>query len=198
MYFYVHKCIRNDEHCHNCRQYYISIHNTINDIKHFISTDLTKLQISELCKNKELWIDEWERRKNGDMYNIIGIEPNKIYNLNNLNFDSYDSTYTCFTHLFLHINIDKSKSCPENINYKISFYTSYESVIESSFKYFSDHTNICSSKYKNIKQINNFFERDKEQNDGSGDYYKILKINVGEKIHLNACCENVQSNQWFN
>ncbi len=173
MYLLAHKCVRNDEHCPNCRKYYISIHDTFDDIKNYVKYKIkSSKNRKKLYINKELWIDEWIRRANGDLYTIVKISPNKIYNLhdptdsiNNGN-DIYDYNLH-FTHIFLHVNINNNNECPRNINYKISFHTSYDMAFKNINKN-KIHVNKCVS-YHN-----------------DGDYYNIIEIEKDNEIPLNG------------
>ncbi len=59
MYAYLHKRVRNDEHCPNCRKYYLTVCETQqHSFKH---PELT-------LTSNTVWEDEWVRRRNGDRY----------------------------------------------------------------------------------------------------------------------------------
>jgi len=130
MFALIHTMIRNDEHCPICRRYYISVHKSKEDALNQL-TDLEEKQSEQLKTYNHVWIDEWERRRNGDDYEIIKITSDKIYNLHKLSKDVYkEGKEGEVKYLFLHINVNKNKWCPDNLNYKISFHTTKDKAYE--------------------------------------------------------------------
>ena len=74
MYAYLHQRIRNDEHCPNCRKYYLTVYETQQDcFERCPELTLT---------NNTVWEDEWVRRRNGDCYSYQPIVFGLEYDLN--------------------------------------------------------------------------------------------------------------------
>jgi hypothetical protein len=104
-YMFHHLMIRNDEHCPICRRYYISLHSTLKDVLNYFSSIELENELDETDKHMletggPIWIDEWERRRNGDKYQIVEIKKNKIYNLRNYHINDYDQYYVNFDNFF--------------------------------------------------------------------------------------------------
>ncbi len=185
-YLFIYKRIRFEQPCPDCIQYYISIHKTLDDIKNCIIknyNDLDENNIKILLDKKSLSMQTDDSNDNFDDFNIITIVPNETYNLQYTYYQLHKQQYlnNDFTHLFLHIHMDKTKPCASNINYNISYHTSYELAFESSYRYFYDNTDINIFECTNKNTISN--------KDNSKDYYNILKIENNNIMHLNAYCK---------
>src|SRR5437762_10716938 len=161
-YMFFHSVIRNDDHCPICRRYYISLHSTMNDALAFSSVSLEdESDICALKTNKPVWVDEWVRRNNVDKYQIIELVKNKIYNLRNYNIDSgesndsdnNDTRYSLggFNYMLLHIHINKENWCPDNINFKISFYETAIDAFKNGLSLMGKCTDTTKDKFRCFK-----------------------------------------------
>lgn len=129
LYLYTHLCIRNDEHCPNCRKYYVSICFDLNNALE---------KIPEKAKlNEFIWIDEWIRRRNGDKYQVIIPKLNVMYDISNdLDSKSLDEANKLDENVDVLVNdltnnliniyviklINENKRCPDNYIYKIGIF----------------------------------------------------------------------------
>jgi hypothetical protein len=225
MYLYFNKMVRNDWHCPECRKYYISIHKSIDDACIMASKEIRcddededkSKYINKLKRGKSVWIDEWVRRSNGDLYQILKITPNQKYDLHDPDdFDDVDlqriddkkndSKIQC---LLLHINIDKSEWCPDNINYYISFHNTIDDACDERLHCLSTSEDKMKSIWINktiasaasaasaasVGGKDDMFNSSKDK-DSAGDYYQIIKLEYDKLICLNDYCAYVQPEVW--
>ena len=180
MYAYLHKRIRNDEHCPNCRKYWLTV---FESQQQFYQQQLYQQQLSYEnipllnCDNKHtIWVDEWIRRRNGDQYTIQPINYELSYNLNN--FEDYElnnGPNINATHMLLHIIIDNDKDCPDNIMFDIKFYdcerfsVSYHLIPNKQDR----HQLYCQKEFKLIRGTRL-------------DYFQFIKLEPGVPIEINA------------
>lgn len=74
-YALLHICIRNDYGPDDARTLYVEY---INDkdsiINYFDSDEISSKKMNKLMNGMEIWIDEWKKRRNGDLYRLFEIE----------------------------------------------------------------------------------------------------------------------------
>lgn len=200
-YLHYHLQIRNDYHCPRCRQPFITMLNSSDN----------PLFTPDFLTSEPEWIDEWVRRRNGDLYQYLKVIPGKIYDLskNNIANDScsdthidYDNTMNndeiingciddeandTIKYMFLHVRVRSREWCPDNIKYYISFYRTLKAVCIAAkdMKYIDDR--IIELKNFNKIWIN------KNKTDGNidpdgGDFYQIIKLEHNKELNLNECC----------
>jgi hypothetical protein len=149
-----HLVVRNDSHCPTCRMWYFKVYKS-------------NLQQS----GNVIWVDEWVRRRNGDKYQTITIIKDKIYNLSNYSLESgNDIGAAAVTHAVVFISVDKSKWCPDNIVFSISF-----------------HENI-----EGAAKVNDSFSGEYDENI----YSYVIELKDNEEICLNDLCNEIQPNVW--
>jgi hypothetical protein len=90
-YAFFHLRVRNDNKCPICRKHYISLHKTADEAHKEASNYLDALEIENLKRGCPIWVDEWERRRNGDKYQVCEAIPEIVYNLANHDVNHYDS-----------------------------------------------------------------------------------------------------------
>jgi len=201
---FIHVCIRNDEHCPTCRKYYVTCFDDLDeacDYKHLDERDLLK-------RGGVLWVDEWERRRNGDRYEVFEITSGRIYALNEWFISNGEREYDrCLadhgwfdnkskqlklegsaepvTHMLLHVQVDKRQDCPKNIIFTASFYKSLDNTCVAA-KVFS--RDIDTSRLKNLEPV---WIKYGPKN-GNGDHWQIIEIEPKKEIYLNSFCPQIQ------
>ena len=187
-YLYLHKEIRNDNGCPTCKKYYVSLHNTHQEayeagLNNIITDDDRK----KFKNGGKIWIDEWIRRRNGDVYQICKIVFDMEYDLSKWDICSSMSDDKNITncYLLLHISIDKDKWCPDNIIFNIIFY-----------KTISEINNSLKNKLNEsiIKKIQNMEKIWINEDDDSGEYYQLIKPEYNKNIYLNELCSYIDPN----
>jgi hypothetical protein len=123
-------CIRNDNSCPDCRKMSVTFYESWDEAYAAASSmDLPESSLAELAATSECWIDEWERRRNGDMYRICPITDGDQWNLQKPS--SIDVGKWCRTELQpnsaanyfrLEITINMSEFCPDNFRVKVAFF----------------------------------------------------------------------------
>lgn len=96
-HIFLHKEIRNDNHCPECRKHYISAHEKFNDAydnETYKIYDLDLENEAKFKKGEPIWINEWVRRRNGDKYHIVSPLLGKVYNLQNFDVTKYEESDT--------------------------------------------------------------------------------------------------------
>lgn len=83
MFLYLHKIIRNDKGCPDCRKYHIALFKTLEDAHSFVRQHVTDEDIdwSDFYEKNELWIDKWVRKNNGELHVIFKIEKDEFIKL---------------------------------------------------------------------------------------------------------------------
>lgn len=135
-YILFHKKIRNDEHCPVCRRMYITSCKTLDDamsigfaLDGLDSTDIYRLKIGST-----VWVDEWERRRNGDQYQILQPETNHWYSLQKYDItdgknEEFSNGNKTFQYMSLHIRVRPSEWCPDNILYYAAFHETLDEAV---------------------------------------------------------------------
>jgi hypothetical protein len=185
MFMLVHICIRNDEHCPSCRQYYITLCNSLEECCE-LSPDPDRIQ-----RGLSVWVDEWIRRRNGDFYIAKQVEPSVNYDLCNLEDTDFRISDGSFNPGWVVITtiVDRQKWCPENINFHVQFFATKGHAY---IYLFNDYDWSSESKRKFVKE-HVHWESDDDQ---SGTHVQLLDCNTTE-IHLNQYCPQIQPSFWF-
>jgi hypothetical protein len=166
MYAYLHQRIRNDEHCPNCRKYYLTIYETQQHcFKH------PKLTLT----NNTVWEDEWVRRRNGDCYSYQSIVLGLEYDLNSFeDMECEQKKYEDIRFILICKTVDITLYCPYNIKYSVWFSNKPPSL---TYK-------IIPNKAERMKL---YKEKELKLNYGKFEtkYFKIICVRVGEPIDIN-------------
>jgi|688.fasta_scaffold807515_1 hypothetical protein len=168
MYAYLHQRIRNDEHCPNCRKYYLTVYQTQQHcFKH------PKLTLT----NNTVWEDEWVRRRNGDCYSYQPIVLGLEYDLNSFEYiecECEQNNYENIQFILICKTVDTRLYCPDNIKYSVWFFNdllrlTYEIIPDK-----EDRMELCEEK----ELILNYSEFETK-------YFKIICVCVGEPVDIN-------------
>jgi hypothetical protein len=114
MHAYLHKRVRNDEHCPNCRKYYLTVCETQQHC--FKHPELT-------LTSNTVWEDEWVRRRNGDRYSYQPIVSGLEYDL--ISFEDTEceqEKYEYIQFILICKTVDTRLYCPDNIKYSVWFF----------------------------------------------------------------------------
>jgi hypothetical protein len=220
-YLFFHKMIRNDEHCPLCRRYYVSFHTTLNEVYDnaiLNIEDINKEDSINLKNGNSIWIDEWVRRRNGDLYKIMKIQPNIILNLNDNLDNTMDSKIECNNTNFmvLQITVNKLVDCPNNIIFKISFHNNIEEAFttilkiiididDDNYNYYYDDDddnninnkiNLGDDDIAQLKNLKPIWKNSDLTNKKKGYHFQIIDINKSKSVFLNEECPQIQQNIW--
>lgn len=190
-YIFFHKRIRNDDHCPLCRRYYISIHENLEPVYTETSEYFTNEVFDNLKKGKVVWVDEWVRRRNGDKYQIFKVIPEKTYDLHQWNHADEINNEHKVQHMFLHVNLNKSKWCPDNINYTISFHKTLEEACIKGARFLDSIADM-----ESLKTLQPIWQANDSNGQGSGDHYQIIPLECGKRLCLNDYCAHAQPQSW--
>ena len=210
-YLFFHKMIRNDEHCPNCKRYYISFYDTLEDAyiraKDEIVED-TDVDLILLKEGYSVWVDEWVRRRNGDKYQIVKIKPNEIYDLCEDLSNGFDINHSEMKFMVLRIDVNKSYACPNNIEFHISFYESidkaYDEIIEmiNILNYDGDEetekNQLNDDEKLQLKDLKSIWKNNPDYyaEKGNGHHYQIINMKIEKNIYLNGECSQIQPENW--
>ena len=160
-YMNFHLQVRNDNHCPTCRQFFITLNDTLDD------ADRNSGCSESLRDGQSVWVDEWVRRRNGDLYQIIKVVPNELYDLSDNDMrNNLDNTNFSNQYMFLHIKIRKNRCCPDNIKFYISF-----------------HETLNEDELKMLEPV--WIKKD----ECNGDHYQMIKLEPGKEMLLNSYCK---------
>lgn len=197
-----HLIIRNNNHCPNCRKWYIT----------------PKKDMSKLQNNDIKWEGEWTRKRNGDKYQNINIKLNKEYDLSDWGLEINKNINIEATHLILKIMIDQGELCPNNIKFYLNFFDNYQSAYDYTKEYV---------KYREMWSLDNEYCGRRRNNDGKYDEKKkviddmelpdlkdgywsdqiythndgnvfiiLIELEENEEICLNDYCSKLTSENW--
>ena len=166
MYAYLHQCIRNDEHCPNCRKYYLTVYQIQQHcFKH------PKLTLT----NNTVWEDEWVRRRNGDCYSYQPIVFGLDYDLNSFkDIECEQNKYEDIQFILICKTVDTRLYCPHNIKYSVWFFNERSRLTCNIIPNKADRMKLY--KEKELKLNYSEFETK---------YFKIICVRVGEPIDIN-------------
>lgn len=183
-YMAYHKRVRNDDHCPVCRTYYISFHVTLEDALEEITSELSEEEKDENTKILELgnslWIDEWIRRSNGDLYQICGLHPKRRYDMSAPDLDLETEEEFTPSYFRLNFKLNGKECCPDNIQCFLKFYETYGEAKNAVRKgvWEDDH---CW-----------WYSKKKQR----GIYYHVIPIEAGKIYFLHDYCKYVQRETW--
>lgn len=186
-YLFVHKRVRNDDHCPSCKRYFVTIYNDAKEI--YEMCDLYGDKLDELMESSTVWIDEWVRRGNGDRHTIVPIYTGREYDIalaHNIR-PKPSAPDENVKYMLLHITVDHKKWCPDNITFHATFYKTMDDLKEDQV----DHLNI--EKFNEQTLWIPKSERDIK----NGDFYQIIEIKPTETIDINSLCEEIQENKYW-
>lgn len=237
----VHKCVRNDNHCPTCRCYTLSLHPTrsaaIAKGVELICTSNehsnVEAEVRELETTGSTWVDEWVRRSNGDWYQVQRVALDTVYPLQHLTRPPWTATdvlEACDTSvpgvpdirfLLLHIVIDRTEWCPDNIRFEVSLHATVEAANDAAS---IDAKSLCkaSSGWREallakqpvwLQVWKNFFSNDDDDDESSSGtdekadaevqetefhHYQIIAVNdsVTPAWDLNGFCKQLQPKVW--
>lgn len=208
-HIFIHKRVRNDDHCPICRVYFVSFHKSwedayntgVNKIKSqegWLSEETVNEALDDLKKDSCCWIDEWVRRSNGDLYQIKSIAPDKVeYDLMEINCRE-NKEKEC-KYMTLHIEVDKKEYCPDNIKFSVTFHKSIEDVHEQKFNSVL-YKYGCEENYGKILKITKFPKVGSSmwisENDSIGHHIQIIEIKYDKEIELNSLCSQIDVKNW--
>jgi hypothetical protein len=203
-------CIRNDDHCPNCRKYFVSIHKTKEEAltktkkNLMVNSNYHDSKFDELCLNSSCWIDEWKRRRNGDLYNVVNIDPEKQIDLPGYfdNVDEIEDDYddADIKYMLLSVQIRNLKICPSNIKFAITFYEKKHQIFNINLWKITTETqrNLLSNYERIWIPTNENTENEMNDEDDSDDiseldeidkivdgtFYQIIKLEFNKTICL--------------
>jgi len=197
-HLFLHKSVRNDDHCPICRKYYVTLHKNMTSALEAAKECLgeedeydTAEHLNRLKEGQAVWIDEWVRRSNGDLYQIVKPDLDTWLDLSQEQENSKEAHDVKY--MMLEICIDKTEWCPKNIKFEASFHTTQE---QARLMLPNDIYDLYQTVKQDISQLN---ESDTwwVKQDGVGCHYQILKLEVGKRICLNTYCPQLQPKMWF-
>jgi hypothetical protein len=193
LYMAFHKRVRNDYHCPDCRTFFISFHPTVEeavealDLKEGAQSDdedENAIHKDMLIRGESVWIDEWVRRRNGDLYQVLSLNS-ETYNLYELPDEDTEIPDVFFPMYFvLHVDLDSRQWCPDNICFSLTCYETFEQA-RSSIPLKEKH-----------RIRDHFWHYASKLHYEKGKFYKVIKMELGEMYNLNEHCEYVAGNTW--
>jgi hypothetical protein len=157
--------VENDRHCPCCRMWYLTVGSSSSD---------DDSQDSEVD-----WTSTWERRRCAEKYQKISIEIEKEYDLSEYALESNSDTTAEATHLLIMVEIDKSRWCPANIKFFITF--------------FDDYHRLCNYvKKMGLPDIEKGYFSEE-----SGQFFISKELKKGEKFCLNEQCPHLSVDNWL-
>lgn len=159
-----HLVVRNDNHCPNCRCWYITL-----------DQDLDKLQSAEVT-----WEDEWVRKRNGDKFQTVNIIPNHEYDLSEWKLASNKNIDVNVKYLSLRISVDKNQCCPNNVQFYVTFCENIDDAYLNMGIYLSEEEllNVSDGYWKPD-------DDDDDDDDKKGEFYIIQPLEEGVGLCLN-------------
>jgi len=156
--FQHHKSVRNDDHCPICRTHTLSFH-------------------KERTQSDPLWVDEWVRRRNGDLYQTINIRLETIYDLQEYDVNHNRGVEGAANFMLLKVRIRVGRWCPDNIKYYVTFYEHKDDVD----KEFVGALDGVWEKATDAPYGNTVGEYD-------GDFYKLYELG-DEEVNITLDCD---------
>lgn len=191
----VHKCVRNDYHCPTCRCYYISIHKSKDDAIKLAGDEVFDDDLDQLKKCNKVWIDEWVRRCNGDLFSIIDIVRDTTYDLSDIDVFNIEVQSNIDTqYMILNIKVRKSEWCPDNILFGASFYHTQDEAYEHLINDFMIENLDYEPLHKN--KLNPIWIANPDSGDKDGDFYQIVELKYSEPIYVNGLCPYIGAESW--
>lgn len=228
-YLYSHLRVRNDDHCPICRIVLISIHDSLTEASRSVGDMVYEeedsasededqdeeksvickgpsLLLHKLFEMKDIWIDEWVRRSNGDRYCISTLTDGTQYNLSQMHKYSSEENEKDFRFLLLHTQV-REWDCPNNIQFYGSFYEKRSDACKALQKEcnltLEQMTKFEQSESIWLESVDNYdwdeypehgIEADSD--DAEGDHYQLVPLKIGQEIILNDFCPAIQPQNW--
>ncbi len=203
LYALIHKIVRNDEHCPVCRRYYITVYDNLDDLyKYLDQIHLEQKDLDILKATSRVWVDEWVRRRNGDLYVVTPvILDEEFIPRNPPNPIIKTQIYQC-NYMLLNIMVDQEEYCPDNIVFRISFHnelskvsrlTSNEDVDSESDS--SSEEELESAESSDLLALNPVW-KNLNTSGSKGRHRQIIPVIIGEKIYLNGYCDQISEDEW--
>ena len=187
LYGALHICVRNDDHCPRCRVVKLAFSNSIGDAladaNRMAWGPLEREERKTLGSTGKLWIDEWVRRSNGDLYLVFKADSRKTYNIYDMIDDDHrkNDDDAPNRYMLLHTKIRPNRWCPDNIHYFVSFHPTVEKAAIHSF--FSDGDD--EEKIKDLTETRELWIPLNEEDDTEGgDEYHIYEIDTSKIYDL--------------
>lgn len=158
-YVLFHSVVRNDDHCPVCQLHHVSFHPSVDKASHHAMCLMGEKSAKEhretlqkgfavwvdewerrsngdryretLQKGFVVWIDEWARRSNGDRFRIAALASEMSHRLGG-DYEEDDLTKALPEHetwyMSLHVSIRRSEWCPDNIIFRVAFHDSMDAA----------------------------------------------------------------------
>lgn len=186
----LHIQVRNDDHCPVCRIYTITVETDKKVLLQKFEKQILdygdEQDASTLRKHGNVWIDEWVRRRNGDFFSITPIEADAYMFLD---IDTEDKkilqTQTHCRLGLLHVEIDDSLFCPNNIKFYLSCHLTFTDLLQQQLP-----------QYRNTLRINRTLGIPQKQSRG-GQFFHIFDLRSGRSTVLNDLCPQLHPKTWF-
>jgi hypothetical protein len=190
-YIFMQKQIRNDNHCPTCRLEFIAVYANREEGEQ--DQDVVAFGCTE-------WVDEWVRRRNGDMYHFFKLAPDVVYDLHEYdlggdkNVRTKTDTKSSDTankeqYLLLQITVRKEEWCPDNITFKVSFHTTFATA----FHFAKANLELTGEDLGLLHKTNTLCSHQSEQ---EHDHYQIIPLRDAERVCLNNFCEFISEEMW--
>lgn len=160
-----------------------------------------KYHIFKITLDKEYDLHDYNINIKDDIYDLHDyninkkddVEDNNKENSNQVDDKDIKIYENNELYMFLHVNVKKFEWCPDNINYKISFYKTLDSACENGNQFLE--TLEEENKLRKLESIwiNN---KNYDVSKGNGDHYQIIKLENNKVIELNKYCAQVQPEAW--
>lgn len=122
------------------------------------------------------WYDEWIRRRNGDRYTVQPINYGINYYLNLFDeMDCDEISCTMAKFMLLHIVIDKTEYCPNDVEYNVSFYENGKISVQ--YHQIPSKKDRC--KLYSLRELTLI-------KDSRLDYFKIIEIEYKKEIFIDV------------
>jgi hypothetical protein len=210
-----HACVRNDYGCPNCQRFRLSFCTSVEDAaakafedrKDYWTGDLKK----SLIQDKSVWIDEWERRSNGDSYLILPLLHGEKYSPTRYSelldsADGQDATCRSDAEVFvvLRVEIRHAKSCPDNIAYDVTFFATKQEATDAGVDLYKEDWH-QDEEDDDDEQTASWLDEGfwiplsgVSDHRGDGCFYRVLRAAAGESIRLNdaSVCPQLDYQVW--
>jgi hypothetical protein len=202
---YYNKCVRNDHHCPECRKYFISIHKTKEEACNAALKEMSLLEQDDegkkteekyktiLEKGEVIWIDEWVRRSNGDIFQVFKIIPTMEYKTkgDNINVKCKLNNDGEIKYLVLNIYVDKNKDCPNDILFYISFHCDIKSACDYGLEIINENKDNNESNGEKLMLLKPLCFGDKDLYN----YIRIVELEYNKEYKLNDFCDKFS--EWY-
>ncbi len=187
-YIFMQKQIRNDNHCPTCRLEFITVYASREKCEQ--DQDVVAFGCTE-------WVDEWVRRRNGDLYHFFKLVPEVVYDLREYDLGGdgtkTDTKYLDTTnkeqYMLLQITVRKDKWCPDNITFKVSFHTTFVTA----FYFAKANLEVTGEDLGMLHKTHTICSHQSERDH---DHYQIISLRNAERVCLNNYCDFISEEVW--